>query len=89
MNAAGADIGSPRSVAAFVMPPVLFAITSDQLVSVIRRNTLGLAADAEAQRSAWRTAGLAVLYTLRLAATPHGLRHGQAERALHDREAGS
>lgn len=70
MNAAGADLSSPRSVGAFVMPPVLFAITSDRLVSVIRRVTLGPAADAEAQRSAWRTGGLAVLYALRLAAAP-------------------
>jgi hypothetical protein len=57
MNAAGAELASPRSVTAFVMPPILFAITSDRLVSVIRRNALGLAADADAQRSAWRTGG--------------------------------
>lgn len=70
MNAAGADLGSARSVAAFVMPPVLFAFTSDRLVSVIRRSALGPRADAEAQRSAWRTAGIAALYALRLAAAP-------------------
>ena len=70
MNAAGADLSSPRSVGAFVMPPVLFAITSDRLVSVIRRIALGPAADAESQRSAWRTGGLAVLYAVRLAAAP-------------------
>jgi hypothetical protein len=70
MNAAGADLGSARSVAAFVMPPVLFAITSDRLVSVIRRTALGPGADSEAQRSAWRAAGIAALYVLRLAAAP-------------------
>ncbi len=70
MNAAGADLSSPRSVGAFVMPPVLFAITSDRLVSVIRRTALGPAADADAQRSAWRTGGLAFLYAVRLAAAP-------------------
>jgi hypothetical protein len=70
MNAAGADLSSPRSVGAFVMPPVLFAITSDRLVSVIRRIALGPAADAESQRSAWRTGGLTVLYAARLAAAP-------------------
>jgi hypothetical protein len=70
MNAAGADLGSARSVAAFVMPPVLFAITSDRLVSVIRRTALGPRADSEAQRSAWRAAGIAALYVLRLAAAP-------------------
>jgi hypothetical protein len=70
MNAAGADLGSPRSVTAFLMPPVLFAITSDRLVSVIRRSALGPKADSDAQRSAWRAAGTAVLYVLRLAVAP-------------------
>jgi hypothetical protein len=70
MNAAGADLSSPRSVGAFVMPPVLFAITSDRLVSVVRRIALGSTADAEAQRSAWRTGGLAALYAVRLAVAP-------------------
>ena len=70
MNAAGADLGSMRSVTAFVMPPVLFAITSDRLVSVIRRIALGPRADAEVQRSAWRAGGVAALYALRLAAAP-------------------
>jgi hypothetical protein len=81
MNAAGADLGSPRSVAAFVMPPILFAITSDRLVSVIRRSALGPQADSEAQRSAWRVAGLAALYLLRLAVAPPSTVTG-ARRAL-------
>jgi hypothetical protein len=81
MNAAGADLGSPRSVAAFVMPPVLFAITSDRLVSVIRRSALGPKADAESQRSAWRVAGTAFLYLLRLAVAPPSTVRG-ARRAL-------
>jgi len=83
MNAAGADLGSPRSVGAFVMPPVLFAITSDRLVSVIRRIGLGPAADAESQRSAWRTGGMALLYLLRLTAAPASTMRG-ARRALLD-----
>jgi hypothetical protein len=81
MNAAGADLGSPRSVAAFVMPPVLFAITSDRLVSVIRRSALGPKADADSQRSAWRVAGLAALYVLRLTVAPPSTVKG-ARRAL-------
>jgi hypothetical protein len=81
MNAAGADLGSLRSVAAFVMPPVLFAITSDRLISVIRRSALGPKADAEMQRSAWRVAGLAVLYGLRFAVAPAETAKG-ARRAL-------
>jgi hypothetical protein len=83
MNAAGANLGSPRSVAAFVMPPVLFAITSDRLVSVIRRSALGPKADAESQRSAWRAAGVAALYMLRLVAAPPSTVTG-ARRALLD-----
>ena len=63
------------------MPPVLFAITSDPLVSVIRRSALGPKADSDAQRSAWRIAGLAALYTLRLAAAPASTARG-ARRAL-------
>jgi hypothetical protein len=38
MNLAGADLGSPRSVAAFAMPPLLFAAGSD------RRPAVGVAA---------------------------------------------
>lgn len=81
MNAAGGDLGSPRSVAAFIMPPVLFAITSDRLVSVIRRSALGPKADADSQRSAWRVAGTGVLYLMRLAVAPPST-IGGARRAL-------
>jgi hypothetical protein len=81
MNAAGADLGSPRSVAAFIMPPVLFALTSDRLISVIRRSALGPKADAESQRSAWRLAGTAFLYVLRLIVAPPSTATG-ARRAL-------
>lgn len=70
MNAAGADLGSPRSVAAFLMPPVLFAIVSDRLVAVIRRSTLGRADDDESQRSAWALGGRAALYALRFGVAP-------------------
>jgi len=41
MNLLGADLGSPRSVAVYVMPPVLFAAMSDRLISVIRRAAIG------------------------------------------------
>ena len=70
MNLLGADLGSPRSVAVFVMPPLLFAAGSDRLIAVIRRAALGPAEDGQAQRSAWRLAALALLYLLRLAAAP-------------------
>jgi len=81
MNLLGADLGSPRSVAVFVMPPLLFAAGSDRLIAVIRRAALGPAEDGQAQRSAWRLAGLALLYLLRLAAAPPSTMTG-ARRAL-------
>jgi hypothetical protein len=83
MNAAGSDLGSPRSVAAFVMPPLLFAITSDRLISVIRRSALGRLADDEAQRSAWRLAGTACLYVLRFAVAPPSTAKGARQALLN------
>jgi hypothetical protein len=83
MNAAGSDLGSPRSVAAFIMPPLLFAITSDRLISVIRRSALGRLADDEAQRSAWRVAGTAFLYVLRFALAPPSTARGLRQAVLN------
>ena len=40
MNVLNANLGSPRSVAVYAMPPVLFALTSDRLIAVIRRAAL-------------------------------------------------
>ncbi len=67
MNLLGADLGSPRSVVVYVMPPLLFAAGSDRLIAVIRRAALGKRDDEDAQRSAWRGIGLAALYVLRFA----------------------
>lgn len=83
MNAAGADLGSPRSVAAFIMPPLLFAITSDRLIAVIRRSALGRSDDDESQRSAWRLAGTAFLYGLRLLAAPPSTAKGARAALLN------
>jgi hypothetical protein len=76
MNLGLANLGSPRSVGVYVMPPILFALTSDRLVSVIRRQALGPQADDESQRSSWRVGGLAVLYMLRLAVAPPSTMRG-------------
>jgi hypothetical protein len=65
MNLLGANLGSPKSVAVYVMPPVLFAAMSDRLIAVIRRAGMGKREDSETQRSAWRVIGLALLYLLR------------------------
>jgi len=73
MNFAAADDGSPRSVAAFVMPPLFLAIVVDRVVAVVRRHVLG-----DTERSAWTGFGRVALYGLRfvLAAptTAKGLR---------------
>jgi hypothetical protein len=76
MNYLAADVSSFRSVAVYVMPPVVFAVCTDQTVAVIRRHGLGIAED-----SAWavlgrlvlaasRLAGIIVLYGLRFILAP-------------------
>jgi len=76
MNYLAADVSSFRSVAVYVMPPVVFAVCTDQTVAVIRRHGLGVGED-----SAWtvlgrlvlraaRLAGIVVLYGLRFILAP-------------------
>lgn len=76
MNYAAADARSVRSVAAYVVPPVLLAVVVDRVIAVVRRHYLG-----DAERSAWvtaatalallaRVAGLGVLYGVRLVVAP-------------------
>jgi hypothetical protein len=62
MNYLAADVSSVRSVAVYVMPPVVFAVCTDQTVAVIRRHGLGIAED-----SAWAVLGRLVLAAVRLA----------------------
>jgi hypothetical protein len=73
MNYAAANGGSPRSVAAYVVPPVFLAIVVDRVVAVVRRHVLG-----DTERSAWAAAGRVALYGLRfvlaLPSTCSGLR---------------
>lgn len=83
MNAAGADLGSPRSVAAFAMPPILFAVVSDRLTALIRRTALGPAGSEESQGSAWRTAGVGFLYLLRLVIAPPSTLRGARQAILN------
>lgn len=70
MNVLGADLGSPRSIAVYVLPPVLYAAGSDRLISVVRRQALSRQDDTESQRSVWHVAGVAVLYLLRFLLAP-------------------
>jgi len=75
-NYAAADVTSPRSVAAYVMPPLFLALVVDRVVAVVRRHVLG-----DAERSVWaasgrgvavavRGLGLVLLYLLRLVLAP-------------------
>ena len=62
MNYLAADVASFRSVAVYVMPPVVFAVCTDQVVCVVRRHGLGIAED-----SAWPVPGRVALAVVRLA----------------------
>jgi len=75
-NYAAADVTSPRSVAAYVMPPLFLALVVDRVVAVVRRHVLG-----DAERSVWaavgrglaaavKALGLVLLYVLRLVLAP-------------------
>lgn len=74
MNVLGADLASPRSVAVYLLPPLLYVAGSDRLISVLRRQALGRLEDEAAQRSLWaafgRFTGRTVLYSLRLVLAP-------------------
>jgi Protein of unknown function (DUF2637) len=76
MNYAAADVASPRSVVAYVAPPLFLAVVVDQVVAVIRRHVLG-----DDETSPWaplgrvllslvRLTGLVALYSLRLLLDP-------------------
>jgi len=73
MNFAAANDASPKSVLAYVMPPMFLAVVADRVVSVVRRHVLG-----EDERSPWLGAAAVALYALRLilapSATAAGLR---------------
>ena len=75
-NYAAADVTSPRSVAAYVMPSLFLALVVDRVVAVVRRHVLG-----DAERSVWAAVGrglsaaakglgLVLLYLLRLVLAP-------------------
>ena len=82
MNVLNANLGSPRSVAVYAMPPVLFALTSDRLIAVIRRAALSRPADAAGQQSAWRLAGRSLLYGMRFAVDRRGTVRGLRQAIL-------
>ena len=75
-NYAAADVTSPRSVAAYIVPPLFLAVVVDRVVAVVRRHVLG-----DAERSVWaaigrgltaaaKGLGLVLLYLLRFVLAP-------------------
>jgi len=75
-NYAAADVSSPRSVAAYVVPSLFLALVVDRTVAVVRRHALG-----PEEQSVWATAGrvlaaiarglgLVLLYGLRFVLAP-------------------
>jgi hypothetical protein len=65
MNYAAANVLSPRSIVAYIAPPLLLAVVVDRVVAVVRRHVLG-----EDETSPWRPLGRAALYMLRLVIAP-------------------
>jgi hypothetical protein len=88
MNYAAADVHSPRSVAAFVVPPLFLAVVVDRVIAVVRRHVMG-----DVEVSPWspagrlalrlaRAAGRAGLYGLRLALAPAETARGLRQAVL-------
>ena len=88
MNYLAADVSSFRSVAVYVMPPAVFAVCTDQVVSVVRRFGLGISED-----SAWtglgrfavavaRVAEAVLMYSLRLVLAPAETARGLRKMVL-------
>lgn len=69
MNLLAADLGSPRAVAVYVLPALLYIAGSDRLIALARHHALGEGGPASGG-SAWRFAGAAALYGLRLVLAP-------------------
>ena len=79
MNYLASDMSSPRSVVAYIMPPILLALTFDRVIAVVRRWVLGQqATEASVWRSTGRVVAVVVLYGLRFVLapveTPKGIR---------------
>jgi len=55
MNFAAANDASPKSVVAYIMPPVFLAIVVDRVIAVIRRHVIG-----EDEQSPWAPVGRAI-----------------------------
>jgi hypothetical protein len=76
MNFAAANDASPKSVLAYVMPPVLLSLVVDRVIGVVRRYMLGTdegspwAMAGRIAVAALRAFGVVLLYVLRLVLDP-------------------
>lgn len=78
MNLLAAELGSPRSVAVWVMPSVLYAFASDRLIAVVRRwvRSSDPGVQPGQENSPWRSAGGGALWLIRLLLDPLGTLRG-------------
>ena len=79
MNWTASDHTSLRSVAAYVSAPILLALVTDRVISVVRRYVLGMSDDASVWARFGQRLGRAALWAARLLvdfrATRTGIRH--------------
>jgi len=79
MNWTASDHASLRSVAVYVSAPILLALVTDRVISVVRRHVLGMSEDASVWARFGQRLGRAVLWVARLLvdfrATRAGIRH--------------
>jgi hypothetical protein len=64
MNLLGADLGSPRSIAVYVLPPLLYVACSDRLIAVVGSQA------GVPQPSVWQGLSRAFPYAVRLILAP-------------------
>jgi hypothetical protein len=60
MNLLAADLGSPRAIAVYAVPPLLYIAASDQLITTVRQ------ASNMQDSTVWRSFGFGLLYAARL-----------------------
>ncbi len=79
MNWTASDHASLRSVAVYVSAPILLALVTDRVISVVRRHVLGMPGDASVWARSGQRLGRAALWAARLLvdfrATRAGIRH--------------
>jgi hypothetical protein len=70
MNAFSADMTSPKSIAAWTLPALLYAAASDRLIAVVRRQAMANIEGADDERSAYAAVAGTGMWALRLVLAP-------------------